>query len=172
MCFGEGMISHFTWKPALQLQVAIRTEIMSAFGYLKGKKKPNQNLKNEPLFGYNYPKEMGSKMGEGGAGLNLAEVCGTSLHLQPCCCLSHAGAWDPKLPEQAALWSGRAWSMERRKNEIDLGERKCDSSSPNVTERGQAHIATFISTLSLAEMRRISPVCAAIPFFFFFPFLF
>jgi len=61
--------------------------------------------------------------------------------------------------------------MERRKNEIDLGERKCDSSSPNVTERGQAHIATFISTLSLAEMRRISPECAAIPFSFFFSFL-
>lgn len=61
--------------------------------------------------------------------------------------------------------------MERRKNEIDLGERKCDSSSPNVTERGQAHIATFISTLSLAEIRRISPECAAIPFFFF-PFSF
>lgn len=62
--------------------------------------------------------------------------------------------------------------MERRKNEIDLGERKCDSSSPNVAICAWPLSVTFISTLSLAEMRRISPECAAIPFFFFSLFFF
>lgn len=46
-------------------------------------------------------------------------------------------------------------------------ERKCDGSSPDVTERGQEHIAVFISTLSLAGTSSISTKCAAFPFFFF-----